>query len=415
MSARTTFLTALWLTSLPALNVADATNPASAGQIGSLPLYQPHTREEWIAKFDAFNAAINHGLGFSQATTSSDVGWNEGYLLTSYLNMYQATQSQKYADSFVTHINQMIGPNGTWYDVNVAGKTYKGWTTDRYNAAHKQYPYVVNDGMICLPLARFVYLVRAGELPPIYAKAAGLCLGALENHLIGKWESCWREIPDSNPPQGVYVNLTDPDIKDAGDSLPNNQFLVMAEACTYLGRTKNFPLAAKYADRAAKMLQAFKCGLTIKNANGSEVLCWNYWNHRLLTDRIETHSGQEDTRHGNLDVSAMVTGYEMKVAQEGKPIFNEQDIQRLCNTFTQLMWRGDSATPSIANRVNGEVFKKPQDDSLAVNAWVRLGSYDPRVLENIRALYEARIFPSDRCGNTSYLQAISEIVLRSKR
>ncbi|MEN8254629.1 MAG: hypothetical protein ABFR33_04080 [Verrucomicrobiota bacterium] len=86
----------------------------------------PRTRSEWIAEYNALDAAV--GTQNAIDPDSAVLAWGESYTLSSYLNMYEATQDTKHLDSFVSHFDIMVG---NMDDADADG--YDGWDTGRYS------------------------------------------------------------------------------------------------------------------------------------------------------------------------------------------------------------------------------------------------------------------------------------------
>lgn len=95
--------------------------------VSTAALAVAHTRTEWIAKFNELDLVYN-GLGLFESDDSSTLAWAESYILRAYLNMYEATGDTNYLNSFVVHVDTMLG---NMDDANHDG--YYGWDTMRYS------------------------------------------------------------------------------------------------------------------------------------------------------------------------------------------------------------------------------------------------------------------------------------------
>jgi len=222
-----------------------------------------------------------------------------------------------------------------------------------------KYDSVVHDGMMTMPMARWIEAVLADKaLAGRYGEAARGYLAILERHFFAKWDAkAWRELPGG---RGLYYWPPRP-YQPKPLSLPMNQY-------TAFGRTviKLWQLTGKqiYRDRAEKMARMVKSLLRVKDG-----ACWWYYAEPVADwDGREKPSFVEHTHYADMDVGFMVDAYEAGI------VFDRQDMQRLTNTFLKVMWNGSLDHPTVAGAVDGG-----NGTSTALADFVRLAQFDPRV------------------------------------
>jgi hypothetical protein len=81
----------------------------------------------WRHRFDAENASLNFGRGYSDSTSSADLAWGEAYVLEAYLMMYQSYGATEYLNKFVDHVDRMMAHLN-----DLDGDQYAGWQTSIY-------------------------------------------------------------------------------------------------------------------------------------------------------------------------------------------------------------------------------------------------------------------------------------------
>lgn len=81
-----------------------------------------------VAKFQAWDAVYNNGLGNSSATTSGGLGWGEAGFLRNYMSCYYATQDPYWLDKVVDHFDRMLASQT---DRN--GDGFLAWDDIRYS------------------------------------------------------------------------------------------------------------------------------------------------------------------------------------------------------------------------------------------------------------------------------------------
>jgi hypothetical protein len=112
-----------------------------------------------------------------------------------------------------------------------------------------------------------------------------------------------------------------------------------------------------YRDKANQMVQYYKDGL---KPNGTGYIWW-YCN--IAVKHIE------DTSHGNLDVEWALESFNRGGT------FTGEDIQRLSNTLTNIMWNQSTTAPLLSDNINGMGTK--HDKTRALTGWVQFTQCNP--------------------------------------
>ncbi|MGH7944938.1 MAG: hypothetical protein ACREH8_06745 [Opitutaceae bacterium] len=169
----------------------------------------------WYDKFVTYEAAS--GNAYYTSTDASLLGWQEGYMLRSYVVLYELTKNTAWLDKFTTHVDTIIA-NAADSD----GDGYLDWKTDT-QVAGQFYSYLHFDGLISLPLAQFVRLVSQNPTTlSAYATKASNYQVHIEAEVIPKWTdssstmgNCWVQVSSST---GYFREST------KYDSLPSGTF-----------------------------------------------------------------------------------------------------------------------------------------------------------------------------------------------
>jgi hypothetical protein len=238
-------------------------------------------------------------------------------------------------------------------------------------AAPKPLEYVVHDGMVLTPVAKFCAAVVADSAAPAeYRAAAHRYLRIMETELLPKWEFCWRDLPGD---AGIYTAQNDPAQRFPGGTLPHNQYLALGRTYIALYRATGKPA---YRERAAKMARFFKRNLQLVGDRYE----WKYWDYAGPWDeqaRAMAHT--EDTSHGHIDIAFAVDAYDAGI------VFDREDMQRFARTVSEAMWNGDEASPRVGGVVNSS--KNPGIQALD---WARLGRFSDRTRRIMLGMIESQ-------------------------
>ena len=343
------------------------TDPGSGTQILQAPLknllvddnpnYEPGI--EYLVGFDAKATAAGWTLLVRDFTASQNLfqlsGINPGW------GFFQGSFT---APAVAGHdVQVLLYPT----DGNVAGSAHFD-DIDVYQFAE----YAVHDGMIATPVAKFIMMARRGQTPVSYQASAASYLDILENHLIPNWDGTLQAIDGS---RSVYIAPDDGSFDEPGDSLPHNQYLILASACAFLSRA-DLTNSLVYADRAEKLVNTFSNELRVVADNAYE---WNYWDALLPADDAPWYGRIEDISHANLDLMAALACRQANIA------FADADMERFANTFIHKVWDGDPVNPELSWRIDGSSIAP----AAYVDRWIKLGAYDPQIYDIVKTIYDA--------------------------
>jgi len=229
------------------------------------------------------------------------------------------------------------------------GDTFCIWTT-----APQLVEYVVHQGMVLTPMARFIEVALKRPPDDRYHAKAREFLSVIEKHFLEGNEKYWI---DSENGAGAYRFTKDPTERFPNRILPHNQYLALAHTWLILADATGKEL---YRRRATAMAKNFKHALRIVE-NAYE---WNYWD--WIENGKPDHSGIEDTSHGSIDVGFLVEAARRHV------VFDDEDARRLTRTLLRRMWNGSTTDPRFGRNVN-----TTQGDAVPIRSWIELGQWDP--------------------------------------
>ncbi|MGI5820377.1 MAG: hypothetical protein ACOX9R_19995 [Armatimonadota bacterium] len=258
------------------------------------------------------------------------------------------------------------------FRVTISGETHQG---DRFRVrtvAPEPLEFTVHQGMFLHPVALFIEAVRNDpDLQPSFGGDADRFLAFINTHVFEKNERDWLDMGEMGGAYRFEPKVTD---RFPNRIMPHNQYAALARAWLVLGDLEGaHPLMS---ERAEQMVRFFRTHLLLDEEN--DAWRWRYW------DWVEFgepgHSGWEDTSHAHIDVS-----FAIEAARRGV-IFTDEDMQRLANTWLEVMWNGDEEKPLFANRVaEDETFNK----SPLTRDWCLLSQWDVRAYELALTAYTA--------------------------
>lgn len=244
-------------------------------------------------------------------------------------------------------------------------------------------PWLVHETMVARPILKFIKTVKSDSaLNTIYGTKADEYLDFIEDQLLPKWDAYYTDLGGGN---GVYLVPTGNRSGGSfsGRTLPHNQYLVAAECYLLLGDIQS---NSTYTTRASSLLNFFKSKLSTNSA-ASTAYEWPYWSWAGSWDNgLIYGSYEEDSSHGNLDVSAAIMGYRYGV------VFSAADMDKFASTFIDAMWNGSLTSPNIGPAVDLDAART---EWLWFNAdlwgWLQLAEIDPDVWKVGDALMQYRI------------------------
>jgi len=331
--------------------------------------------------------------------TKCSPGWTFAYIPRSYLSAYRAKKDTKWLDCLAVRIDNLLDemrdtpkpgsptcPTGKYWPGYRDG--FKGWGT----ASFKQYDeFLVHDGHVCVPIARFVKTVYAN--PALHAKykaRADRYLKALEGHVIAKWRASWN----ANRGKGCSLRTW-----GGWRNLPHNMYLAfgtlllvlheIAQCPHYVPANPDFP--PFYSREATAMARFFKSKL--RHLAREDAYVWLY-----MEPESDPTPRAEDVGHANLDVEFAIRAYHLGI------VFDRRDMKRLANTVTKVLWNGDEAKPEFRSHLS-------LDHKVGSNylfRWLWLYEFEPRVGRLIHrhcANHPRRAAQCEMCANLACWQA----------
>ncbi|MEF3305563.1 hypothetical protein [Paenibacillus sp. GYB003] len=248
-------------------------------------------------------------------------------------------------------------------------------------------PYMVHDGVIGTPIAKFIKLVRSTPaLQSAYLTKANGYLAFLENNIVPRWENSayigntWAAISSTT---GMYKQSAKFDAFSHGSTwtyLPYNQALAYANMLIVLYESNGNPT---YLDRAKRVGQYFKNALV---ANGTAYT----WNYAYYASTVE------DASHANVDL-----GFVLDMYRNGQ-MFTGADMDKFKNTLVNVMWNQSTTAPTISHYVNGT---GAADFSKYMSNWTELSQFS-KSLYPIAAEQYRGFTPT----NSAYLLTLSRIM-----
>ena len=311
----------------------------------------------WYDKFVAYEAAS--GGAYYTSTNAGTLGWAESYMLRSYVVLYELTKNTAWLDKLTTHVDTMIA-NTTDTD----GDGFLDWKTTTYGDGGN-YPYLVFDGLICLPIAQFVRLVNQNPTTlAAYSTKATSYRTFIETEIVPKWVTstsytgnCWVQVDAST---GYYKEPT------TFDSLPGAVFNplpynMMAPYAQMLFVMYDVNGNVSYNAKANQITRYWNLGLT---ANGTG---YTWWYCNIASPHTE------DTSHGNLDVDMAIDSFNRGAGS----IISGTEIARISDTLTDVMWNQNLTAPKVTDLVNGgDNNGTPNENTLLLTGWTRLTQFN---------------------------------------
>lgn len=241
-----------------------------------------------------------------------------------------------------------------------------------------QYAYQVLDGMIGIPLARFVRLVdqNPGSLSAYQTDADGYQT-FLEDEVVAKWSDSGSTYGDTwydvSGTKGYYREPTSFDTFSTGitlDPLPHNQYGALLNLQNILYDVNG---DSDYLDRVEAGAAYFEDALTLET-NGSYT-----WDYSDLSG-----SKVEDTSHGNIDLEWIRDLY------LAGTVYDASDMVAFTSTLVDNLWDTSGSTPALHNHVDGTAGGYCNDGRFSkyMWGWMPLAQFDEQVWTIASAQYD---------------------------
>lgn len=307
-------------------------------------------------------------LRLQESPDAAILAWNVSYLLTGYVAMYEGTGDVRYLDAVWTLGNQILRNRGDRLGIKDAlrGTIMPCWCTGKYTGG-RQHAFIVDNGMIIFPLARWVYLVKTNNsLPREYlSKAETFQIAVVET--ARSFDSDWAAGP--GPDEGYYEDWV-----DGKKAVPFNQQNAMGKALLQLWLITGDDF---YKTRVEQLARYFKNRL--KNTQGRYT--WTYWPDG---DR------SEDISHAAISVDFAFQCYRSGL------VFDQNDVAAFVNTFKSLYSKGQGFRYFVDGKGDFSV-------SLAAAHWGHLGYIDIEVRSIIYQYFSGRWVLNEGLAASSYL------------
>jgi hypothetical protein len=293
---------------------------------------------------------------------SGKLAWQEALFLNGFIRIFEVTRDTKWLDLLTQHFDVMA------YNLERNTDGRLAWQTASFSADKTTpYDYVVHDGEVLYPIARFIAAVSGDPTLARYQAQADAYRNLIETELIPKWDRYWRELPDD---RGIYL------FRGSPMSLPHNQYSSWGKMLLVVHRiTGN----QEYLDKATRLGRLFKSQLRLVDDHYE----WHYWDPAGPWDCKEDGSpahwvGTEFGGYHAMDVSFAGELWKAKV------VFDDTDMQRFVNTHLKVMWNQSIEKPAFSRAVDGAPSK--EDGA----PWVAIAPFDPTAMTVIGNYYRKR-------------------------
>jgi hypothetical protein len=322
--------------------------------------------------------------------------WTNSHRLTPLLDAYEFSGDREFLAVFVSLMESILAER---YTHPTDPDTWSGW----YHYKTRTHSYmVIHAGIVYYqPALRFVEIVRTSpDLKSQYGEVAGSWYKDITEVSIPAWDKrgCWKEIGSD---EGWYIKLTQKPDPDTHELIPEADRLAgTTYAYNKLHEMLNgFLIAYRltdnswYRDRIEKCARVFRKNWRIDNDHTE----WNYrgilgpWDYKSgkmgegdahFTSWIHPKGGYYGT-----DVGYVVNCYNHGIG------FGREYIEKLIQTNTTFMFRGEDASPRFTN-IDGsfKVYEESDKKSFGHGSlWSSLAQFSPR----IRELWKAQIDQAD--------------------
>jgi len=341
--------------------------------------YSMENKSQWDAAFQKQYPSGDPLLADPGQYPGDLFAWQGHYWVRAYVSMAQTYGDTDYLDKAVTLIDHMLYyrddirqargeldirahpyVSAPLYYLNHRDEAAPGWR--RYWEGDRI--EVVTDGMITQAIMRFVDLVYSdSQFSKYQAKAKTYLEKVEETANIHNTQFVYDRFPEV--PGSYYWPRPDGSGLYSG-CVPFNQSAIMVTTLLLLNKIKGG--VTEYRKKAEAVLHYWKMHVRL---TANDAYDWDYDLRRL---------GDEDFNHSHIDLIFFNTAHQFD-------LLNIQDMQRLTNTFTKNIYKGNG---ELAQYVDGSGFI-PSYGSVGFEAgydWIDLSKVDPGVLGIAREVYE---------------------------
>ncbi|AOT10695.1 carbohydrate binding domain-containing protein [Pseudoalteromonas luteoviolacea] len=306
--------------------------------------------------------------------------------------------------SYTNHIAEFTAPSNPSNNVHIrlyATDYRKNCTVHFDNIRVRSWrEYLVHDGMITAPMAKFIKLAKAGRLDLRFNSKAEGYYDFLINHTFPKWEKDLHHTLNGNL---VYLFANDSSSRKPGQSLPHNQYLALQRTYAELAQIEGSDPNHQYM--AQQLIEAFKSSLTLGQYQSNSGLPakkyeWSYWS--LLTDRDTINdgfnwTGTEDTSHGNLDIAAAVSSYHAGLG------FSKEEMSYFANTADFMISHCSNFSRHVNKCYDSESFT-------SLRWWMQLAEFKPSIYHDSEVKLTSVFDAIQGVNQRYYMGAIAQLV-----
>lgn len=330
--------------------------------------------KEWlVSRFEKFDFVINRGEGYSQSTNESGaLAWGESYLLEAYLDMWEATQDERYIKKFADHANRVISNTDKARDIkDYKGRLRMGWSVTKYSKDEKPMVHLVHSAMILYPLVKFCFIIKKQDKIVGYDDIADNYLNFVQG-AVSEFEGQWRFNPLTG--EGSYWFEGDEPLEtDLLAPMPFNGPLAMGRVLILLYQITKDEV---YLKKVKALALNFKNNL-IETKDGYYI-----WGYR---PNLEKYPQMEDISHGAIAIDFAVLAYKNGI------VFQKSDMDKFAKTLLNAKKKAKRFAFSKFVDGTDDPVDKPYSNSpgdvsgVAVGRWLELSSFSCEVY---RVIYD---------------------------
>lgn len=306
------------------------------------------------------------------------LAWGESYALEFLITAYKAFDDEYFLREFVNHTESVLEDMDIKLDIkDYNGISTYGWSATRYSAdKESRMRCVVHDGMIGVPLAKFVKLTRdRGYSDPTIAKVAQESLETLR-HLVELHSEEWIEhdvdtLGITRQGEGYYIFPKGSPARTDGINLPFNQ---QNRLGTLLISLYEIDGESHYLDKALKLGRVFRRHL-ITDDKGFK---WRYWWGKASTgwneaEKISTNMPSYKGHQGfdSVGYATMELEFITKLASYG--VFDNEDMQKFVNTYLNpdsvIHFHNSKTGALLSQYSNGKIVLKMREIDALNEQW----------------------------------------------
>lgn len=311
------------------------------------------TQSQWDAKFNQRFGAEGPALTPGAETFA----WQGYYWVRAYVSMAKTYGSTKYLDLAVKMINY-------WF---ANQESNMGW-----GATLADPQMMLDTGVIAQAVMIFSYQVWSDSRFLAYRSYADTYIAKLEP-ILRAYDSRWVDHTPYPGSPGFYVYASCGGLCSPASLMMYNQGAAFVKALLLLDRTKRLKGQipdSKYLEKSVAATAYFKTFAKLVG-NAYE---WDYGGARQQT--------MEDTSHGHLDLSLLITSYKL-----GLGGLTMTDMNRLVGTFQKVL-NGDAGSGDVSLHVNGAGLPNGNITRVTIGYdWIDLADFEPALLDKTTTVF----------------------------